>query len=49
MVNVNEDIVAEIHAEMHERQLRSSPLSPIKSSEKRTLPDSDEDNGVNTI
>ena len=47
MVNANEDIVAEIHPEM--RELRSSPLSPIKSSEKRTLSDSDEDNGVNTI
>ena len=42
MCNANDDIVAEILAEMRDSQA-PSPLSPIKSPEKRTLSDSDED------
>ena len=41
MANANNDIVAEILAEMRDSQV-PSPLSPIKSPEKRTLSDSDE-------
>ena len=42
MANANDDIVTEIFAEMWDSQA-PSPLSPIKSPEKRTLSDSDED------
>ena len=42
MANANNDIVAEILAEMSDSQA-PSPLSPIKSPEKRTLSDPDED------
>ena len=40
MPNANDDIVAEILAEMRDSQA-PSPLSPIKSPEKQTLSDSD--------